>query len=149
MIYAFKTIYHPSTIFKNIKDFKLSTMADKKEEKIKHIEVRLGPGAFSSFFRHFGVGGKEEKSLNFSDISMLRQLLSNEKARILYTLQHKKPSSIYKLAKLLERDFKSVRSDLELLKQFGFVRFQNESKGKRRMLKPVLNLTRLDLSIHL
>ncbi|MBI5148245.1 hypothetical protein HZA33_01045 [Candidatus Pacearchaeota archaeon] len=123
-------------------------MADKQEDRSRKIDIRLGPGTFSSLFRHFGVGGKEEKSLNFSDISMLRQLLSNEKARILYTLQHKKPSSIYELAKLLERDFKSVRMDLELLKQFGFIRFQSESKGKRRMLKPILNITKLDLSIH-
>lgn len=124
-------------------------MENKTAEKARKIEIKLGPGTFNSFFRHFGVGGKEEKSLNFSDISMLRQLLSNEKARILYTIQHKKPNSIYQLAKLLERDFKSVRKDLEILKNFGFIRFSSELKGKRRMLKPMLNITKLELSIQL
>jgi predicted transcriptional regulator len=64
-------------------------------------------------------------------------------------LQNKKPSSIYELAKILKRDFKSVRSDIELLKQFGFVKFIAESKGKRRKLKPVLNIKKLHVTVSL
>ena len=124
-------------------------MENKKKERAKKIEIKLGPGTFNSLFRHLGVGGKEERNINLGDISLLRQLLSNEKARILYTLQHKKPKSIYELAKLLERDFKSVRKDLDVLKQFGLVKFSSELKGKRRMITPTLNLTRLDISIQL
>jgi len=124
-------------------------MENKKEEKIRKIEIKLAPGAFNTLFRRFGVGGKEEKNIDMSDISILRQLLSNEKARILYTLQHKKPKSIYELSKILERDFKSVRKDLEVLKQFGFVKFSSELVGKRRMITPILNITRLDLSIYM
>lgn len=119
------------------------------EEKTGHVEVRLKHGAFSTFFKRFRVEGKRYGGLDFSDITALRQLLSNEKARILWTLQNKKPGSIYELAKMLGRDFKSVRQDIELLKQFGFVKLISESKGKRKKLKPLLNLQKLSITISL
>lgn len=124
-------------------------MENKKIQKVKRIEIKLGPGTFNSLFRHLGVGGKQEQDIRFNDISALRQLLSNEKARILHTLDQKKPQSVYELAKLLNRDFKSVRKDLEVLKQFGFVKLSSELKGKKRMLKPILIITKLELSISL
>jgi predicted transcriptional regulator len=122
-------------------------MAGKGKEG--HIEIKLKHGAFSTFFRRFKVEGRRYGGLDFSDVTALRQLLSNEKSRILWTLQNRKPSSIYELAKMLGRDFKSVRQDIELLKQFGFVRFVPESKGKRKRLKPILNLERLHITISL
>ena len=118
-----------------------------KEEKTGHFEIKLKHGAFSTFFRHFKVEGKKYAGLDFSDISALRQLLSNEKARILWTLQNKKPGSIYGLAKMLGRDFKSVRGDIELLRQFSLVRFVQEAKGRRKKLKPVLNVEKLSITI--
>lgn len=120
-----------------------------KKEQTANIDIKLKHGAFSVFFRRFKVEGRRYGGLDFSEITALRQLLSNEKARILWTLENQKPSSIYELAKLLKRDFKSVREDVELLKQFGFVRFIHESKGKRHRLKPVLNLKKLNISISL
>ncbi|MFH0831836.1 MAG: hypothetical protein V1886_03150 [archaeon] len=118
-----------------------------KEEKEGHFEIRLKHGAFSTFFRHFKVEGKKYAGLDFSEISALRQLLSNEKARILWTLQNKNPGSIYELAKLLGRDFKSVRGDVELLRQFNLIRLSPETKGKRKKLKPVINLRKLNITL--
>ena len=122
------------------------------ENKIRagRIEVRLRQsGIFSAFFRPFAVQGDRYSGLDFTDISALRQLLNNEKARILHTLKERKPNSLYDLAKMLNRDFKSVRKDVELLKNFGFIRLQPEAKGKRKKLKPIHNLERLDISITL
>ncbi len=122
-------------------------MADKG--KVKEIDIRLKHGAFSAFFRRFTVDGRVYGGLNFTDITALRQLLSNEKARILYTIQNSKPKSVYELAKMLGRDFKSVRKDIELLRQFELVRFEAESKGRKKRLKPMLNLTRLQINLDL
>ena len=119
------------------------------KENTRHIDIRLKHGAFAAFFRPFKVGGKKYAGLDFSEITALRQLLSNEKARILWTLQNKKPSSIYELAKILHRDFKSVRDDVELLKQFGFIRFIRESKGKRQRLKPIINFEKIHITVSL
>lgn len=119
------------------------------KEKARHVDIRLKHGAFSAFFRRFKVEGKKYGGLDFSEITALRQLLSNEKARMLWTLQNKSPASIYELAKMLGRDFKSVREDVELLKEFGFVRFIRESKGRRQRLKPVINLEKLHITLSL
>jgi predicted transcriptional regulator len=119
------------------------------KEKSGYVEIKLKHGAFSAFFRRFRVDGRKYGGLDFSDITALRQLLSNEKARMLWVLQNKKPVSIYELAKMLNRDFKSVREDVELLRQFGFVRFIRESKGKRQRLKPIINLEKLHITVSL
>lgn len=119
------------------------------KEKARYVDIKLKPGAFSAFFRRFKVEGRKYGGLDFSDITALRQLLSNEKARMLWTLQNKNPASIYELAKMLGRDFKSVREDVELLKQFGFVRLIRESKGKRQRLRPVINMEKLYITLSL
>ncbi|MFH1237857.1 MAG: hypothetical protein ABIH79_00795 [archaeon] len=116
-------------------------MAEKKKTKIRYVDVNVKSGNFVSKL----LG--ESKSQDFSDIKLLRSLLSNEKARILYTLKSKKPKSIYSLSKILERDFKSVREDIKVLERFGFIEFHAEKTGKRESLKPVLVIDRLQIMI--
>ena len=111
-----------------------------KKERVRFIDIKIRDSAFTAFFKKFGVAGKTHGGINFNEIAALRHLLSNEKARILRTIQEKKPESIYGLAKILERDFKSVRKDIELLQQYDIIRLVGKDKGKRKMLKPVLNL---------
>jgi DNA-binding transcriptional ArsR family regulator len=82
-------------------------------------------------------------------VQAFRQLLSDEKARILHTMASKKPNSIYALARLLGRDFKAVREDLKLLESFGLVSLVKEKSGKRSRLRPVLAVDRLDISFEL
>jgi len=117
-------------------------MAEKKRTKTRYFEVNVNEGGFVSKL----VGGK--KSHDFSDITLLRKLLSNEKSRILYALKFKKPKSIYRLAKLLGRDFKSVHEDLKLLERFGFIEFHAEKIGKRESLAPVLTVDEINLVVN-
>jgi predicted transcriptional regulator len=116
-------------------------MAPKKKTKIRYVDVNVNKGSFVSKL----IGAK--KSHDFSDIKLLRSILSNEKARILYALKIKKPKSIYALAKLLGRDFKSVREDIKVLERFGFIEFHAERTGKREALMPVLVINRLQIII--
>ena len=118
-------------------------MAEKKRTKIRYVEVNVKSGNFVSNL----IG--EKKSHDFSDIKLLRNLLSNEKARILHILKSKNPKSIYGLAKLLGRDFKSVRDDVRVLERFGFIEFHAEKTGKREALKPVLVIDRLQIQIEI
>ena len=112
----------------------------------RSIALGIEAGTFTGIFRRLR---RKEKGYNFADISVLRQLLSNERARMLYTLKNKSPSSIYNLAKLLGRDFKSVRQDVKLLEKFGFLELESTSKGKREMLKPVLITDKFIITITL
>ena len=91
----------------------------------------------------------EKKHHDFSDIKLLRSMLSNEKARILHVLKHKQPNSIYALSKMIKRDFKSVREDLKVLERFGFIEFYSEKRGKRESLKPVLTIDKLQIEINI
>src|SRR3989344_4730427 len=119
-------------------DDKQKTMA----EKTRIIDVYEKGGTFSSVFRRFKT---EKKDYNYSDLTSLRQLLSNEKARLLHIIKIKQPSSMYQLAKFLGRDFKTVREDILLLKKFGFIDLIQEKKGNRRTHRPVITATNLNI----
>ena len=118
-------------------------MAEKLKTKTRYVEINANPGGFASKL----LG--EKKSHDFSDIKLLRTLLSNEKARILYALKNQKPRSIYALAKLLKRDFKSVRVDVKVLERFGFIEFYKEKTGKRESLAPTLAVSKMQIEINI
>ncbi len=114
------------------------------QKKVRNINLYVTSGVFSSIFKRF-KGEKGE--YDFSGIADLRQLLSNEKARILHVLKTKSPVSLYHLAKLLQRDFNSVRRDIALLEKLGIEELQRNVKGKRKQLKPVLAIDSLNIAI--
>ena len=100
--------------------------------KTREITIVESKGAFSLF----GSSKTEKKEFDFEGISALRQLLSNEKARILHAIKNEKPTSIYDLAKKLDRGFKSVNDDLKMLERFGFIEFTEEKTKNRIRHKP-------------
>jgi predicted transcriptional regulator len=102
----------------------------------REITIKESKGTFILF------KNKKEKNIgyDFSGISSLRQLLSNEKAKILDIIKTEKPSSIYDLAKKIGRSFKSVHDDVTLLKRFGFIELVEEkTKNRRRLMPKIIN----------
>ena len=122
-------------------------MPEKKKTKTRYVDINVQKDNFVS--RFIGSGSSKKTNYNFSDIVLLRSLLSNEKARILYALKKEKPKSIYFLAKILERDFKSVRDDLKILERFGFIEFHASKTGKRKALTPVLTIDSLQIIVNI
>lgn len=112
--------------------------------KSSEITIIENSSAFNVLFKKFS---KERKEYDFEGLSALRRLLSNEKARMLHTIKEKKPSSIYNLAKILKRDFKSVSDDIKLLERFGFVDMIAEKTGNRARLKPVIVVDSINVHI--
>jgi predicted transcriptional regulator len=104
-------------------------MTKKRTIEITLIELK---GAFSLFKK----SKMSKKDYDFSGVLALRQVLSNEKARILHTIKTQKPISIYDLAKKLNRGFKSVNDDIKLLQRFGFVELVEEKTKNRKRYKP-------------
>jgi len=100
--------------------------------KVREITITESKGAFSVFRKP----GTSKKDYDFEGILALRQLLSNEKARILHVIKTQKPKSIYDLAKKLDRGFKSVNDDIKLLERFGFIELIEEKTKNRRRHKP-------------
>ena len=114
-----------------------------KQIKARKITIAEKEGTFSSIF-HKIKGDKKN-----SEISSLRQLLSNEKARLLHICKTKQPDSIYQLAKLLGRDFKAVRQDIKLLEQFGFIELISSHKHGRERLRPVVDADQVIITVNL
>ncbi len=84
---------------------------------------------------------------NFEGLSALRQLLNNEKARMLHVIKTQEPKSIYELAKKLKRNFKSVVEDINLLERFGFIELVKEKTKKRVRHKPEIAVDRITIHI--
>jgi predicted transcriptional regulator len=118
-------------------------MAEKN--KIREITITDEGGAFNAIFKRFTGDGKYD----FEGLTMLRRLLGNEKARLMHTIKKKNPGSIYQLAKMVERDFKSVMEDIKLLDRFGFVDMVAEKTGKRERLRPILVVDSMHIHIKL
>ncbi len=100
--------------------------------KTREITITESKGTFSIFKKQ----KTSKEDYDFSGISTLRQLLSNEKARILHVIKTQEPKSIYDLAKKLNRGFKSVNDDIKLLERFGFLDIVEEKTKNRIRHKP-------------
>jgi len=100
--------------------------------RVREINIKESKGTFSIFKKQ----KSSKNNYDFSGVLALRQLLSNEKARILHVIKTQKPQSIYDLAKKLERGFKSVNDDIKLLERFGFIELIEEKTKNRIRHKP-------------
>jgi len=115
-----------------------------QKTKTREIFIVDKSGTFNTFFKKLT---HNEDTFDFEGLTALRRLLSNEKAKMLHIIKEKKPSSIYALAKILGRDFKSVRSDIKLLERFGFIDMISEKTGNRERLKPVLAVDSISITL--
>jgi len=111
--------------------------------RIREITINESSGAFS-LIRKPKIS---KESYDFSGLESLRHLLSNEKARVLHTIKTHKPTSIYQLAKILNRDFKAVMIDVNLLERFGFIEFIKEKTKNRIRHKPVIVVDTITINV--
>ncbi|MGV8151664.1 MAG: hypothetical protein ACP5OG_01155 [Candidatus Nanoarchaeia archaeon] len=115
-----------------------------KTTKNFSLSLSSSDGTFSYLLHKFKKNNDSKPS---SGVYMLRQLLSNQKARLLHVVKSKQPQSIYELAKLLGRDFKSVRSDIKVLESFGFIELVSSNKNNRERLRPIVDADKIQITI--
>ena len=113
--------------------------------KTREVTIKESQGTFSIFRR----GRISKEDYDFSGISALRQLLSNEKARILDVIKNESPGSIYELAKKLGRGFKSVSDDIKLLERFGFIELIAEKTKSRVRHRPEVVVDNILINVKL
>ena len=114
--------------------------------KVREITISDESGTFHAFFKKLSG---ETKEYDFEALDMLRKLLSNEKAKLLHIIKTKKPNSIYSLAKLSGRDFKSVSEDIKLLERFGFIELVAEKTKNRIRHKPEIVVDTITINVRL
>lgn len=115
-----------------------------RREKTREITIVERGGAFTTFFKKLS---SETKGYDFEGLAALRQLLSNERAKIIHIIKHEKPHSIYEVAKKTGRDIKAVTHDLRLLARFGLIDLVAERVGHRHRLKPILTTDTLLITL--
>ena len=109
------------------------------EEKMKVKKVRIKVMGMNKWFNQVGriLKNAEEgkykrdiQTVSFANAALLRKTLSPKRLELLSIIKHQKPNSIYELAKMSERDRKSVIQDIKLLKQLGFVTLRKHHKER-------------------
>ena len=111
--------------------------------KTREITIKESKGALSILKK----SKISKKDYDFEGLASLRRVLSNEKARILHVIKTENPTSIYDLAKKLERNFKSVIEDVKLLERFGFIELIEEKTKNRKRHKPEIVIDTLTIHI--
>lgn len=82
----------------------------------------------------------------FIGIETVAKVFAKTRMQVLRTIITKKPNSIYELAKMLDRDFKNVHSDVRLLSDIGLIELK-QTKDARKGLKPVARFSGIELDL--
>lgn len=79
-------------------------------------------------------------------LETIAKIFSKTRMEILQVIITKKPQSIYELAKLVNRDFKNVHSDVQFLNEVGLIKLK-ETGDSRNGLKPVAKYSGIELDL--
>jgi predicted transcriptional regulator len=69
--------------------------------------------------------------VSFGETSALRQLLTDRRVELLRSVMADRPASISALSDRLERDYRDVYDDLDLLADYDIVRFRTDGRAKQ------------------
>jgi predicted transcriptional regulator len=117
-----------------------------RKEKTRYFDLRMEKEGLVSK----SISAKKlEKERDFSDLELLRQLLTKEKINLVQMIKKERFKSIYDLAKKSGRDFKAVWKDLKLLERFGLIEFHSEKKSGRTCFVPVVIVNKLNLVVEI
>jgi len=89
---------------------------------------------------------KRESGIYFENLEAFRRALTERRLEMLHAIKEKHPSSVYELAKMLDRDIKNVNVDLEYLRGIGLVEIKR-SKEKRERVIPEVNYDVIELRV--
>ena len=121
--------------------------------KVKNIKIAIkSTEAFleeaKSTMKKIMAGEKvsRKKGLYFENLDAMRKALTPKRLELLHTIKEKRPQSVYKLAKLMNRDLKNVTQDLAFLERLGLVELK-KTKDKRAKTTPSVEYDKILLEI--
>lgn len=123
----------------------------KNESKVIQLSVRPTKEVLDQFAAALGKARRGEKielhaGISFQSIEGLRNVLTRRRLELLSAVKHMKPQSVYELSKLLNRDLKSVNTDLKVLKANDFIEFRKVNHGRHRVI-PVVEFDKIDIQV--
>ncbi len=107
------------------------------KEKIKNELTAINKGRAKTL---------KEDSISFQSIDQFRKFLTPKRLQLLRIIRHKKPGSIYELAKFVERTPENVNADIKFLEGLGFVEL-SKIKDIRKKVVPEVSYDKLTLEI--
>src|SRR4030067_1040379 len=113
---------------------------------IKSLEDVLGNARDVMKRLELGEKVKKESGIYFENLDAFRRILTEKRLEMLHVIKEKHPSSVYQLAKILNRDIKNVNMDLEYLREVGLVEIKR-SKEKRERVIPQVNYDIIELRV--
>ena len=93
-----------------------------------------------------GAKVKKESGIYCENLAAFRRVITEKRLEMLHVIKERHPSSVYELAKMLDRDIKNVNMDLEYLKEVGLVEIKR-SKEKRERVIPEVNYDAIELLV--
>jgi predicted transcriptional regulator len=93
------------------------------------------------------IQSKDE--LFFANPTVFERVFTPQKFRLLAIISALKPSSIYQLAQLSDRNFANVSRDCYALETFGFIHLKDSDLGERLTKKPELVFPYEKIVVHL
>lgn len=89
---------------------------------------------------------KPQKGEYFESLEAVRNLLTEKRLELWRAIRDEKPVSIHSLAKLVDRDFKSVHRDISVLVAVGLVELKRADKGPAQRPISLADQLRLDVA---
>lgn len=90
---------------------------------------------------------KRKAGVYFENLEVMRKAITTERLRILKIIKEKHPSSIYELAKLLNRNLKNVSDDVHYLAELGLIELEKAKSNGREKTMPIVNYDKILLEI--
>lgn len=86
---------------------------------------------------------QKENEIRFMNWHAFSNALTPLRIEMLAVIASQKPNSIYELAKILNRDFKNVHSNVKYLAELGLIDLKET--GRRSSLKPIAKYRGIDI----
>lgn len=87
-----------------------------------------------------------QEELSFQNIDTLRKVLTEKRLELLHIIRKHSPDSIYELAKITNRDLKSVNTDITVLVDLGLISLE-KTVAERQKTKPRVEFDKLNVEI--
>ena len=90
---------------------------------------------------------RPKKGLSFGSVESFREFFTPRRLELLRVIKHKHPGSIYELAKLTNRDFKSVVTDIKILEKYSLIDIKKVSIKGGYKVRPIFDYDKLIVDI--
>ncbi len=121
--------------------------------EIKKIKIGIKPEEelfqdFKEIFQKVQRGEKVDKKegIFFENINALRAFITPKRIELIRVIHHQKPESAYELAKMVDRDIKSVMTDLTVLESLGLLELRKEEEPREK-IRPLVDYDSLQVEI--